>query len=234
MNYNHLKIILKKNILIIGPTSEIAKNYISEISNKFNVFSISRKKFSNVKIINNLILDQTKDLDKKKLMKLFGNIKFLYVIFFASNQLNTPNSIEKIKNTRILNVLSVNSIFPIKLTYFLIKKNVVNINAKFIYFSSRSGSITERGTLKHHKPLGNHVYKASKSLLNSFVKNISFEFKKSNYIFVCYHPGWVATKSAKGKMSVKKSVFYFNEFFNNLKKKDTGNFFNFDRKKILW
>ena len=91
----------------------------------------------------------------------------------------------------------------------MLENNLINKKAKFIYFSSRSGSITERGKLSHHVPKGNHVYRASKSLLNSFVKNISFEFKKLNYIFVSYHPGWVATKSAKGTMKIKKSVYFY-------------------------
>ena len=225
---------MKKNILIIGPTSEIAKEYINEISDKFNIYSISRKKIFNSLIVNNIILDQTKNLDEKKLIKLINKIKFLYVIFFASDQIASPNVIRKIKNINIFNALCVNSIFPIKLTYFLIEKKMINKNVKFIYFSSRAGSITERGNLKHHKPLGNHVYRASKALLNSFVKNISFEFKKSNYIFTCYHPGWVFTKSAKGKMSIKKSVLFFNKFCNYLKKRDSGNFYNYNRKKIPW
>ncbi len=225
---------MKKNILIIGPSSEIAQEYINVINEKFNIYGISRKKIPKLIKINNILLNQAKDLDQKKLLKIIGKVKFFKIIFFSSDQINYPTKIIKIKNNRLYDAFAVNSLFPIKLTYFLIDNNLINKKTKFIYFSSRSGSITERGKLKHHLPKGNHVYRASKALLNSFVRNISFEFKKLNYIFVSYHPGWVATKSAGGKMSIKKSVSLFIKFCNSLKKSDTGNFFNFNKKKIPW
>ena len=71
-----------KNILIVGPTSEIAKAYINEFYKKFNIFSISRKKIYNLKIVNNIILDQTKDFNQRKLISFFKKIKFSYVFFF--------------------------------------------------------------------------------------------------------------------------------------------------------
>ena len=129
---------MKKNILIIGTSSEIAREYINEVSEKYNIYGISRKKISNIKIIKNILLNQTKDIDQKKLIKLLGKIKFTKIIFFSSDQINYPTSIKKLKNARIFNALAVNSIFPIKFTYFLLENNLINKKAKFIYFSSRS------------------------------------------------------------------------------------------------
>ena len=79
---------MKKNILIIGTSSEIAQEYINEVSEKYNIYGISRKKISNIKIIKNILLNQTKDIDQKKLIKLLGKIKFTKIIFFSSDQIN--------------------------------------------------------------------------------------------------------------------------------------------------
>ncbi len=221
---------MKKNILIVGPTSEIAKKYIEAVKNEFKIFSISRRKINNINIEKNYIFNHLSEISKKN----FHKKKFDKVIYFIGHQIDATKKISNIKNKKIFNTFVVNSIFPIKLTYSLIENNNLTKKPNIIFFSSRSGSISERGKLKHHKAGGNHIYRASKSLLNSFVKNLSFEFKKKDYIFVSYHPGWVATKSAKGKMPVETSVKYFINFCKNLKKKDSGNFFNFDKKKLPW
>ena len=41
---------------------------------------------------------------------------------------------------------------------------------------------------KHHKPGGNNLYRASKSLLNSFVKNLAFEYSLKTISFICFDP----------------------------------------------
>ncbi len=225
---------MKKNILIVGPTSEIAMNYIKCVTHKYNIFSISRKKLINKNIKNKYIFNFLSDFNEKIIKKKLLKIKFSKVIFFASDQLSGLKKINNLNNKKIYKTLTVNSIFPTKLTYFLIKNKNLEKKAAIIFFSSRSGSIAERGELKHHNTKGNHVYKASKALLNSFVKNLSFEYRKRKYIFVSYHPGWVATKSSKGKMPIEVAVKYFLKFSKFLKKKDSGKFFNFDRKQIPW
>ena len=73
---------MKKNILIIGTSSEIAQEYINEVSEKYNIYGISRKKISNIKIIKNILLNQTKDIDQKKLIKKKGKIKIKKIKFF--------------------------------------------------------------------------------------------------------------------------------------------------------
>ena len=116
-------------------------------------------------------------------------------------------------------------------------KNLLEKSCKIIYFSSRSGSIYERGLAKHHKPGGNNLYRASKSILNSFIKNIFFEFKLTNYIFISYHPGWVKTKSSGNSKKALSKKFVANKFMYNLKKfnlKHSGNFIDYNLKKILW
>ena len=87
---------MKKNILIIGTSSEIAQEYINEVSEKYNIYGISRKKISNIKIIKNILLNQTKDIDQKKLIKLLGKIKFTKIIFFSSDQINQIQNIYRI------------------------------------------------------------------------------------------------------------------------------------------
>lgn len=224
---------MKDNILIIGASSDLAKEYIIQNNENVNIYCISRKKIRQ-KCKKKFIIKNLVNLDKNYFKKIFKNIFFSKVIFFIGNQGPKKKNIINIDNKKILDTFLINSIVPIKFSQILIKnKNIVK-NAIFIFFSSRSGSITERGSMKHHKKIGNHIYRASKSLLNSFVKNLSFEYNHKNYIFVCYHPGWVDTKSAKGKMSKNIAIKYLSKFENKLQKKNSGNFYSFDGTKIPW
>ena len=76
----------------------------------------------------------------------------------------------------------------------------------------------------HHTPNSNHLYRASKSLLNSFIKNFSFQYK-NKFIFASYHPGWVKTKSSGGgKLSVNESALNFLKFFKKFDNKSNGKF----------
>ena len=224
---------MKDNILIIGASSEIAKEYIIQKNQSANIYSISRKKIRQ-KCTKKFIVKNFVNLQKNYFKKIFKNILFSKVLFFIGNQGPKKKKIINIHNKKILDTFLINSIVPIKLSQILIENKNITKKAIFIFFSSRSGSIAERGSMKHHKKKGNHIYRASKSLLNSFVKNLSFEQNHKNYIFVCYHPGWVDTKSAKGKMTKNKAIKYFNKFENNLQKKNSGNFYNFDGEKIPW
>ncbi len=224
------------NILIVGGTSEIAvvvaKNF-QESGN--NVYSISRKNFKIKFYKDSLKINFNKKIFKKKLLnRFFSKLKFSAVLFFNAAQENNRNSFFNLNNEYLFKIMNVNCFFSIKLIYFLIHKKKLNKNCKIIFFSSRSGSIEERGKLKHHISKGNHLYRASKSLLNSFIKNLSFQFKKK-FIFAAYHPGWVKTKSSGGgKLSVNQAALNFLKFFEKFNIKSNGKFLDYKFKVIPW
>ena len=87
--------------------------------------------------------------------------------------------------------LKINSFAPLFIFQNLFKNNLINKNAKVIFFSSLAGSISNRGKLKHNLKGGNKFYRISKSSLNSGVKNIAYDLDHTNIKIVCLRPGWV-------------------------------------------
>lgn len=229
---------IKKQILLIGPTSEIAKEFLNKLKNNFSVITVARRKFEHNLVIKNIILKTDKNLSCKQLYKHFCNYKFSFIISFIADQNISDCPIYKLSKKKILNVLNTNAIFPIQLASFLIDKNQVTNNTKIIFFSSRSGSIFERGNRKHHLARGNHVYRASKSLLNSFIKDLAFknsQGKKNKSIIVAYDPGWVKTKtSGGGNIGPDQAANNLIKLLNKSKRNINGKFINYNFSNIPW
>ncbi len=227
---------MKNNILIVGSTSQIDIEVVKYLKKTgSNIYSISRKRDNSVSYKNSLTINFDKINFKKILSNSsFSKIKFSAVLFFNAAQVNNKDSLLTLSNKYIFKILNVNCFFSVKLIYFLIQKKKLFNNCKIIFFSSRSGSIEERGKLMHHTPNSNHLYRASKSLLNSFIKNFSFQYK-NKFIFASYHPGWVKTKSSGGgKLSVNESALNFLKFFKKFDKKSNGKFLDYKFNIIPW
>ena len=74
------------------------------------------------------------------------------------------------------------------------------------------------------------IYRASKAAANNLMRTISNQFLSENIVVSSYHPGWVRTDMG-GKfadISPEDSAQGLLEHFLNLKKEDTGKFFNYD------
>lgn len=224
----------KNQILLIGPTSEIAKNFLNKVDNDYIVISVSRKKFKHINVKKNIILDAENNLCFDKLKKIFYNYKFSIIISFIADQNISKSPIYNVDNEKISKIMSVNAIFPIKLISFLIDYHQLKNNCKIIFFSSRSGSITERGQRKHHLPQGNHIYRASKSLLNSFIKNLAFQ-NLNKKIIIAYDPGWVQTKtSGGGNISAGEAAENLIKLLKKINGSYNGKFISNKFTKILW
>tara|TARA_Y100000389_G_C17302364_1_gene433613 strand:- start:138 stop:827 length:690 start_codon:yes stop_codon:yes gene_type:complete len=225
------------NALVFGGTSEIAKEISNNLKKNFKITSVSRKKSGNKNYSKEIQISFEGNNFPKKKLKNNLNKKFSLVIFFQAFQPKYNKKFHEVSNASINKVININAIFSAKATTFLIDENLLEKSSKIIFFSSRSGSIYERGLVKHHKPGGNNLYRASKSILNSFIKNIFFEFKLTNNIFISYHPGWVKTKSSGNSKKALSKKFAAKKFIHNLKKfrlKHSGNFMDYNLKKIPW
>ncbi len=225
------------NALIFGGTSEIAKEISKDLSKNYNITSVSRRNSKNKNYVKEILISfDSKKFPKKKLAKNLQK-KFSLVIFYQAFQPKYKKKFYELDKKIIDNVLNVNAIFSAKAVTFLLNEKFLSKSCKVIFFSSRSGSISERGTKKHHKPGGNNLYRVSKSALNSFIKNLYFEFKNTNYLFISYHPGWVQTKSSGGNKKAFSKKFVAKKFLQNLKKfkpRHSGEFLNYNLKKIPW
>ena len=225
------------NALIFGGTSEIATEISKDLSKTYNITSISRRISKNKNYTKEIQISfESNKFPKKKLIKNLKK-KFSLVIFFQAFQPKYKKKFYELDKKIIDKVLNINAVFSAKATTFLLNEKLLSKSCKVIFFSSRSGSISERGTKKHHKPGGNNLYRVSKSTLNSFIKNLYFEFKNINHLFISYDPGWVQTKSSGGSNKAFSKKFAAKKFLQNLKKlkpSHSGKFLNYNLKKIPW
>ena len=221
------------NLFVSGTSdlaSEIAKNF-----NKNICICRNKKKAKKLNYSRIIKLDFKKDIN----FRVFDYIKkgsIQNIFFFSGHQQNIKEPFYKIKLRDVFLYYSINVIAPVKILSFLQLNGYLSKYCKIVFFSSRSGSISERGTLKHHIPGGDNLYRSSKAALNSFVKNLAFENHDSNYTIVSYHPGWVKTRMGgnKADLSVEEASRFFINFLKKICNKNTGKFYNYDGKLISW
>ena len=235
---------MKKNVLIIGGGNGLGYELCKLYNKSYNTLSTYRNNLPPLNKKNTFYLDlkiiQTADSLIDWIIK--KNLKLDTVLFIAGC---TPNQIQNKNNCFFGKGLSkdlfelymtVNCFSPVLLCEGLLYNNVLNDKCKIVFFSSLSGSINLRGTLKHHKIGGNILYRISKSALNSAVKNISFDLASSIKIVISLHPGWVRTVSAEDNadLDVEFAAREINKLIKKINKKDHGKFFNYNGKILKW
>ena len=123
----------------------------------------------------------------------------------------------------ILEVMMVNVAGPFLTVQNLYDNLNKEIGSKVAIISSLMGSQT-------HTSSNAAIYRASKAAANNLMRTISNQFLSENIVVSSYHPGWVRTDMG-GKfadISPEESAKGLLEHFLNLKKEDTGKFFNYD------
>ena len=133
-------------------------------------------------------------------------------------------------------VLVVNALGPARLIEHLIEGNILAQGAKLVVMSSRAGSSSERGTLRHHRPGGDVIYRASRAMLNNLVKNTTFTHRDKDLSIILMHPGWVRTRSGgdNADLSIEESALQILKVFKTITKKKSGLFINYDGSEIGW
>jgi len=107
--------------------------------------------------------------------------------------------------------------------------DVLAPDARLVVLSSRMGSIGLRTN-------GNSwLYRASKSAVNSVVKDISFGLQ-GKAICVAMHPGWVKTDmgGVGADLDVTQSVSDMRTTVANLRAEHNGTFLNHDGQPLAW
>ena len=195
---------MKKNILLIGGSSDIGNSLIKLLDkNKYNIYSTfnSNKKriknvtnfqtdLSNIKDIDNLI----KNLKGKKIK--FDNIIFLQGVIYSL-------SLSKYTNKKIQDTISINTLSVIFITKKIL--NLLKENSLVVIVSSISGS----------KGSYDPVYSASKAALHGFTKSLS-QWLSPKKQFICLCPGPVKATRMFKNFSKKRQDFHINQ--NPLKK----------------
>ena len=238
---------MTENILIIGGGSGIGNELLKKYTKMSNVFVTYRNNKPTIKESKSYRLDLGNIMEIQSFVRKlkYRNIKFDQILFIAAY--TGTYKLEKNKNTKASFMsslskklfefyLKVNCINPVIFFELLLKNQMITDNCKVIFFSSLAGSIESRGKLKHNKTGGNIMYRVSKSALNSAIKNIAYDLSETSIVVIALHPGWVRTNSGgkTANLSIGYSSKKIYELISKLKKKDSGNFLNYDGRKIKW
>jgi short-subunit dehydrogenase len=108
-----------------------------------------------------------------------------------------------------------------------------------IVLGSLGGSTELRGSLDHHQPGGNAIYRASKCALHNLARNLAYDFEKDDSIgawIVVLHPGYVSSNSNKDSNAepLQSFVKKFSGFMQRVRPSDNGKFLNLDNEEIPW
>ena len=127
----------------------------------------------------------------------------------------------------IMEVMMVNVGGPFLTIQNLYKNLNKKSTSKIIIISSLMGTQT-------HASNNAPIYRASKDAANNLMRTISNHFLNDNIIVSSYHPGWVRTDmgGANADISTEESATGLLNHFLNLKKSDSGKFFNYDGKSL--
>jgi NAD(P)-dependent dehydrogenase (short-subunit alcohol dehydrogenase family) len=226
------------NILIIGGDSDLAGSVSSSLDNQnHNIIKTTRNK--NKVNEKNIYFNYKESSSYGNLINSLRIETFDAVIFFAAIQKGPEyqsNQLLELDVNQDLDIFTVNALGPAKLIELFIFSKILAKNAKILVMSSRAGSTSERGLLKHHSPGGDVIYRASKSALNNLIKNISFTYKNTDLIIVAIHPGWVRTRSGgeNADLGVEEAAQNIVELLHSLNRQSSGSFLNYDKNSIGW
>ncbi|HYB08806.1 MAG TPA: SDR family NAD(P)-dependent oxidoreductase, partial [Alphaproteobacteria bacterium] len=140
---------------------------------------------------------------------------------------NAP--IAQIAEEAWLETFQVNSIAPLRIADALAENVEKSGKKTMIFITSQMGSIARMSP-------GAHVYRMSKTALNSGVRNISLEYESRGIVCVLLHPGWVKTDMGGpgAALEIKASISSMRTVIAGLKPSDNGRFLNYDGAEIPW
>lgn len=129
-----------------------------------------------------------------------------------------------------LNVYKINVMAPMKLSEALIKNVEASEQKKIITLTSELGSI---GT---NSVGGFYAYRASKSAVNSIMKNMAVDLKNRGIVCVPLHPGWVRTDmgGSAAPVDAEASVTGMRNVIAGLTPAKSGHYLTFEGKELPW
>jgi len=148
-------------------------------------------------------------------------------------------SLKHIESDKLLRYFQVNAVPSVLLAKHLLPFFKHQDSSVFASISAKVGSIEDNY-------LGGwYGYRASKSALNMFIKNIAIEYNRvsKNTIVVALHPGTTDTKLSQPfqsnvppekLFSVERCTTQLLSVINSLTKKDHGKFFSWDGTVLPW
>ncbi len=182
----------KKNILITGSNSGIGLCIFKKITSDNNVLAFVNNNSDEVSKFktNNSYIVKCDFSDISNLEKYNQSIKDFKpnIIINCAATFGDSTEIKNIDFEKYRKVLNINVLAPV----LIIQNSLETNNLELILNIS-----SEMGSIDLNKTGNYYYYRSSKSLLNSFSKNLSIELKNKVNVY-CVHPGNVKTKMNTG------------------------------------
>ena len=163
---------MKKTIVLFGGSSGLALDLCLKLSDGFNIINVSSSSTN----LNHKNIEEVKltNYNEKELLKFLLSLsKKDEYIFLFMNGITDSKAFYKIDSKEISQIIKVNFELPVLITN-LIVKNFILKKTKYVYFSSSSALLGDRGI---------SLYSSTKSALKYFAKSLSLEYGKFNHFF---------------------------------------------------
>ncbi|MCA9883030.1 MAG: SDR family oxidoreductase [Anaerolineaceae bacterium] len=130
----------------------------------------------------------------------------------------------------MLHVFRVNSISPVMMTQAFVGLLRNGTDARVINVSSDAGSITLRSRCCDYS------YPASKAALNMMTRCLAGDLKPDEVAVVSVHPGFIKTDmgGVNDTLTLNEAIPTLVQTIDSISLEDTGQFFNWDGKKVDW
>lgn len=239
-----------QNIFIIGANGSIGIELLKNLRSQypaavlFGTYNSSKNEKEIEELLDHSIqLDVLLDKSWNDLSENLKSFNVKYDLIISTIGTLSGNAPTPEKSLRDINLKQLQSVFNINAFHsVLVAKEFKNYisgskNAKLVYLSAMVGSISE------NEVGGWYSYRASKTALNMFIKNMSIELgrTKPNLKVLAIHPGTTNTSfSQRYLKGLKHKVWSPSEtaehILNVIEKKSylSGSFLNWDGRTIEW
>ncbi len=150
------------------------------------------------------------------------------VISNAGIFLGEPDGFESMNLASVRESFEVNTLGGIRVVKAALPSLLKSQNPTIVHITSLMGSISDNASG------GYYSYRISKAALNMFNKSFSIDYPQITSIVM--HPGWVQTDMGgpNATTTKKESVSGMIKVISELKKSDSGGFFDFRGKRLSW
>ena len=130
----------------------------------------------------------------------------------------------------MLNVFRVNTISPVIVTQTYVNLLRKGNDARVINVSSDAGSINNRNTGCDYS------YPSSKAALNMMSRCLAGDLHEDNVIVISIHPGFIQTDmgGVNAHLTLDEALPSLVQTIDGLTLNDSGQFFNWDGKRVDW
>lgn len=232
-----------KNVLILGATGGIGQalqDHLLKENSSLSVYGLTRSPIDRPRVINKTTAN-INEASLSEFLSTIPEVKFdliINAVGYLENEHGGPEkSLRDINEEKLLEYFRINAILTPVLAK-TVRSHLSNEGFAFVTLSAMVGSIGEN-------VLGGwYGYRASKTALNSFLKNIAIEWGRINKrsLVLAIHPGTTQTRlSEKFNTKVTHKIYTPEEAAINISEVifktpyiQSGSFLNWDGRVIEW